>query len=454
MSDDGTAATEALFGAALDKEIAGHKHRQGRRAHAPADHSTTAPDADGRVPHERTLHLTRASEITVRPVRWLWQERMPLGTLALVAGREGIGKSICVYTLAADITRGRLDGVYAGAPHAVIVAATEDSWEHTIVPRLMAAGADLHRVYRVDVTTADLLETALSLPRDLPGLERAVAEVDAALIILDPLLSRLDSALDTHKDAEVRLALEPLVTLADRTGATVAGLIHVNKSASQDALTTLMGSRAFAAVARSVLFIMADPDDEDTRLLGQAKNNLGRMDLPTLSFQIIGAKVAETAEGPVWTGKLTWTGETTRTIRDALQTAAETSGDKTATSEAGGWLTDYLTSQDGMVDSADVKREGAKAGHSKNALYRARERLHIRSEQSGFPRRAFWSLSASVVPSPGETLSNGTNGTTGTTEPHSSHSSHSSQCSQTPRASGTTAPTTQEAADGDSRFRL
>ena len=42
------------------------------------------------------------------------------------------------------MTRGTLQGACQGNPRAVIVAATEDSWEHTIVPRLMAAGADLN----------------------------------------------------------------------------------------------------------------------------------------------------------------------------------------------------------------------------------------------------------------------------------------------------------------------
>ena len=40
-------------------------------------------------------------------------------------------------------TRGYLPGACFGTPRAAIVVATEDSWEHTIVPRLMAAGADL-----------------------------------------------------------------------------------------------------------------------------------------------------------------------------------------------------------------------------------------------------------------------------------------------------------------------
>jgi hypothetical protein len=141
---------------------------------------------------------------------------------------------------------------------------------------LFAADADLDRVYRVDVSTSDVVETELSLPRDLAGLAHEITTVDAALVILDPLISRMDANLDSHKDAEVRRALEPLAGLAERTTATVAGLIHVNKSTSSDPLTTRMASRAFAAIARAVLFVMANPEDETTRLLGQAKNNLGR----------------------------------------------------------------------------------------------------------------------------------------------------------------------------------
>src|SRR5688500_4380374 len=85
-------------------------------------------------PASRKVTLTAASTIKVRPVRWLWEGRLPLGGLSLLGGREGIGKSICAYTLAAEITKGRLTGAYWGKPRSVIVAATEDSWEHTINP--------------------------------------------------------------------------------------------------------------------------------------------------------------------------------------------------------------------------------------------------------------------------------------------------------------------------------
>lgn len=366
-------------------------------SHTPTPHLPRHAESCDQDPPARRIQLTRASSIQPRKVRWLWKDRRPLGALGLTAGREGLGKSILEYTLLAMITRGTLPGAFFGTPRSGIVAATEDAWDYTIVPRLMAAGADLDLVYRVEVITSDLGEAELSLPKDLAGLEHAALDVRAATILLDPLMSRLDASLDTHKDGEVRRALEPLVTLADRTEASVNGLIHVNKGGSSDPLTSIMGSRAFTAVARSVLYVMSDPDDETTRLVGTAKNNLGRTDLPTLAFQIIEARAAETAEGDILTGKLQWTGESDKTIRDAMQAAAETSAvNKTVVGEAADWLSDYLSLKDGTADSADIKRDGAKAGHSVDALKRARLKLNIVAVSVGFPRRTHWMLQSAA----------------------------------------------------------
>ncbi len=299
--------------------------------------------------NSRRVTLTRASSIQVRPVHWVWQERVPLGALSLVAGREGIGKSSITYTLAAEVTRGTLPGIHHGKPQAVVVCATEDSWAHTVVPRLMAAGADLDLVMRADVVTSDNGLGSLSLPADLAAVELALREVDAALLLLDPLMSRLDASLDSHKDQEVRQALEPLTSLADRTGVTILGIIHVNKGTGNDPLTSVMGSRAFTAVARSVLYVMRDPEDEAVRLLGQAKNNLGRDDLPTLTFTLEPAKVADTDEGEVWTSRVRWTGETSQRITEALAAATQDPETRTQVDECQVWLRDYLTGQGGQA---------------------------------------------------------------------------------------------------------
>jgi hypothetical protein len=309
----------------------------------------------------------------------------------------------------------------------VIVSATEDSWEHTIAPRLLAAGADMSRVFKVDVLSSDDVVSAPSLPRDLPDLAAVIREADAALVLFDPLLSRLDRRLDTHRDAEVRQALEPLAAIADQTGAVLLGLIHVNKSGSTDALTTLMASRAFAAVARSVLYVVADPDEDGVRLLGVPKNNLGRADGPPLRFRVDSVTVAETPQGSVTTGRLSWLGESTRSIKDAMAAVSSYSAaDHTATADAADWLRYFLSRDGGQVDAALVRREAEKAGHSKDAMYRARKRLGVVCRSHGFPRRSDWSLPSS----PKAAGESATNTNTATTENNEGQSSQSSQSSQ------------------------
>jgi hypothetical protein len=362
----------------------------------PPDPPPSEDDPPPSVDHEskRSVILTSAREIKPRRVLWLWDGRIALGTLALLAGREGLGKSILAYTIAAMITRGTLPGEHFGAPKAVLVCATEDSWSQTIVPRLIAADADLDRIFRVEVVS-DEVHTELVLPRDLVRMREVAREVDAVLLILDPLISRLDDRLDSHKDADVRRALEPLVAAADLINISVLGLIHHNKSGSSDPLQVIMASKAFTAVARSVHTVIYDPDDDNQsrRLFGTPKNNLGRSDLPTLSFTIDSFAVeVDDGDDLAWTGRLIWGAESTASIYDVMERASESGEQKSAATDAQHWLEDYLTIKGGTEESAKIKRAAYSAGHTERSLRTARSRLKIEISEHGFPRQTWWAL--------------------------------------------------------------
>lgn len=366
----------------------------------------------------RRIVLTSAASIAPKRVRWMWAGRIAVGTLALLAGREGLGKSTLTYWIVAQVTRGRLPGEDHGRPRSVLIAATEDSWAEVIVPRLIAAGADLRRVHRVEVEPAGVqgITTELSLPHDIAGVAEAAREVDASLLVLDPLMSRLSSSLDTHRDAEVRQALEPLTRVLIETGMAAVGLMHFNKGTSGDPLNMVMASKGFTAVARSVSTVIRDPDDEEgvRRLFGTPKNNLGPTDLPLLAFQVVGHPVP-TDDGDCWTGKLVWCGEVEGSVEDAMARGAD-NGDRTATSEAADWLGDYLSEQGGEADSAAVKLAARKAGHTESALQRARKRLKIVTESVGFPRKTIWRLPPVDNPAPVVSPSRFTHGESETTE--------------------------------------
>jgi len=48
-------------------------------------------------------------------------------------------------------------------------------------------------------------------------------EHDAGLVFLDPMMSVVSSALDTHKDRETRMPLEPMSAIAMDTDSAVVG---------------------------------------------------------------------------------------------------------------------------------------------------------------------------------------------------------------------------------------
>lgn len=326
----------------------------------------------------RRLRLTPASAIRMRPVRWAWQDRMPAGHITLVPGREGIGKSLLLAWLTARVTRGELPGVHYGTPRPVFYAATEDSWAHTIAPRLLAAGADLAAVFRVEVVEADAMLAPLTLPRDCEVLTDEITRLGVAMLALDPLMSVIAAGIDTHRDRELRTALEPLARLADRTGCAVVGLAHFNKSASSDVSNLITGSRAFSSVTRSVVAVARDTDDDEGAcVLSQAKNNLGRLDLPSLRY-VIDTATVDTDEGPAHVGRLRFTGESARSVSDILSDG-DSREDRSARDEAVDFLRTYLS--DGAKRSRDVLRAADEAQVSRMTLKRARKSLGVVTEE-------------------------------------------------------------------------
>jgi hypothetical protein len=202
-----------------------------------------------------------------------------------------------------------------------------------------------------------------------------------------------------------------------------------------------MASRAFTAVPRAVLAVLVDPDDESRRLVGLAKSNLGRTDLPTLEFRVVPAHVADTDRGPVTTGKLEWLGESERSIRTALEQSAENSIDRTEISEASTWLQEFLESHGGRSSKAEVEVGAKQAGHSMSRVHRARTSLRVSTESTKtFPKTTVWRLPAQSSHARGETFSIETTGTTGTTGAQSFQPLQSFQSKRTPNGAETTGP--------------
>jgi hypothetical protein len=336
----------------------------------------------------RRVRLTAASTITPKPVRWLWTDRIPIGEVTLTPGRGGIGKSTFHAWLAARVTRGELPGEHHGTSKPVIIASFEDSWARTIVPRLMAAGADLTLVHRVDIITIAEGETTIRLPSDVAALGDEIEKIGVALVSVDPLLSAVDTGLDSYKARDVRASLEPLSKLADRTGCVIVGNAHYTKGGT-DPLLAILGSGAFGHVVRAVLAFAKDTDSGEC-VISIAKNNLGRDDLPSLAYRIESHTIT-TPEGPADVGRLVMLGESSRSVHDIMRDHGD-GGDRTERDEAADWLRDYLVSKGGEAPRVDVLKAAKGAGFTEITLKRARDKVPVYADRRGFPSTSVWTL--------------------------------------------------------------
>jgi hypothetical protein len=314
---------------------------------------------DSEEPMNVGIRLTSASSYAMKGTRWLMKGRIPAGMMTILAGREGIGKSTVSLDIAAKLTRGTLEGRYLGRPQNVILCATEDSWEHTIVPRLKAVGADLDRVFHIAVQDENGGWRAITAPGDIKAIEKAIRLYAPALLVIDPLMSVIDGRIDTNNQKQVQQGLEPLIAMCGRAMMAVLGLIHVNKSASLDALNSIMASKAFATLPRSVLFCIADPTEDGTFLFTHEKCNVGPKvesiiyRLSSVRFELDPDSVDEGDEPFIITSRVVWGETDERKAGDILaeQAAGKNLGDLRKA------MRDYIDGRTGVVTAAELVAE-------------------------------------------------------------------------------------------------
>lgn len=389
LENDGRVATTAIQGAAsfhkvhdvsalagrnivcvIDRDNAGQKWAQlvEHRLHGIArsldfvhaalgkdtsDHYAHGLGVDDFVPlgqgaDEAVVTLTAAGKIPMRAVKWTYQGRIPAGMITVLAGREGIGKSTVGVDVAARTTRGTLPGKHFGAPKPVVICATEDSWSHTIVPRLKAADADLDMVFHIAVRMEGGGTRAIIAPTDVARMERALRRNPPGLMVIDPLMAIIDGRIDTYKQAEVQQGLEPLVKLCERLDMAVLALIHVNKSGSGDPLDSIMGSKAFATIPRSVLYCLEEDDGQF--MFCHAKCNVGPK-MPSVGYRLLPVSFDLDDGDTVTTSRVQWGDEDART---AAQVLAEKQT-KAHIGEAAGAVLQVINGEMGAITTTRLK---------------------------------------------------------------------------------------------------
>jgi hypothetical protein len=264
------------------------------------------------------LGVVCLADVAPERVDWLWPGRIPRGKLVILEGDPKVGKSTLALDLAARVTTGSPmpDDARLPGPGTVIVMTAEDGLADTVRPRLDAAGADPARVHAwesVPVLDDDGNPTGIrppSIPQDLGALECLIIRHRAVLVVVDVLSAYLGAGVDGHRDQDVRRALMPLAKLAERTGAAIVVIRHLNKSGGSHAMYRGGGSIGIAGAARSILLCAPDPDDESEtrRVLAVTGCNIAAP-VPALAYHLAPAVEHDCAR-VMWDGTSEHTSDT------------------------------------------------------------------------------------------------------------------------------------------------
>jgi hypothetical protein len=244
------------------------------------------------TPSEYAPTFGTADHITPKKIVWLWSKRFAQ-KLNLIVGNPDLGKGLITYYIAACCTTGRdwFDAPNMMGPSEVLLLNGEEDWDDTVVPRLMAAGADRSKVYWLKMSaTKDgkTKEKELQLDRDMATLETFLEEHPAIrLVVVDPVSNYLGNAkmIDEQKIREV---LTPLKEIANRRHLAVICVMHLNKKVELDAIHRIGGAMAFVGVARMVWLVAPKPNEDGTEsdelLMVKVKGNIVQRNLKGLAF--------------------------------------------------------------------------------------------------------------------------------------------------------------------------
>lgn len=336
------------------------------------------------------LTLLTAANISCKPIRWLWPGWLARGKFHLLAGAPGTGKTTIALSLAAAISAGKDWPDSNPAPVGnVLIWSGEDDPGDTLVPRLRAAGADLHRTNVVGSVSTIRDSRPFDPATDLLLLEEAAAAIgNVSLLIVDPVVNVMGAG-DSHKNIEVRRALQPLVDLCARMDCALLGITHFSKgSGGRDPTERVNGSIAFGALPRVVMATAkgAQGDESAQRVLVRSKSNIGP-DGGGFSYEIGQISVGEDLEASV----IRWTGGLDGTAQQLLDEVEDHIG--SPRQEAADWLCKALSN--GPVPVSTLKVNAKAAGIAWRTIQNAKAEIGVVAERmsSGNRGSGYWAWS-------------------------------------------------------------
>ena len=336
---------------------------------------------------ERVVKIRCGADIKPLPITWLWPGWVPAGKLTILAGAAGTGKTTLALALAAVLTAGGRwpDGSECKQVGNVLIWSSEDVADDTLVPRLIASGADLARCHFIEGIAQDGESVPFDPSQDIADLRRAVDAIGGvSLLLIDPIVSAV--AGDMHRANDVRRSLQAVVDFADAHGCAVIGITHFAKGGAGKApQDRVIGSQAFGALARMVL-VTAKEEGSNRRVMARAKSNIAPDDGGVAySLDLVTIAGGIEATHAVWEGIIEGTAR--EILGEVEHDDSEGGGERL---DAERFLRDLLAA--GPISTKQVKADAAGAGYAWRTIERAKRDLGIAAAKAGMKDGWQWIL--------------------------------------------------------------
>ena len=328
-----------------------------------------------RYPVKALPQIIPFSEIPEERLEFLWYPYICLGTLGLLDGDPGDGKSQFTGWLVSEVSQGRVLPNGSEIPPAnCFLFNFEDLPGAVIKKRLEANGADLSRVFiqsRQFQLTAEMVE----------WMDGEIAEKRPSLVILDPIQAFM-SGVDGNSNIDVREFMSRLGEIAMNRKCAIICVRHFGKGAQDKAMKKGLGSTDFVGISRNQFGLARRKDDVRGFIVFHMKTNFERGES---MFFTMGDADGRKGEQP----KIGFDKFSDITADDFFSSEASMRGpDQDEREVAKDYLVEALAG--GPKAATVLKSKGEARAISASTLDRARKELGIITAKKG--KIWFWSL--------------------------------------------------------------
>jgi putative DNA primase/helicase len=323
----------------------------------------------------RSLLLNSGESFALKKIDWLWPGWLARGKFHIFAGAKAAGKSTIAFDLMARLTSGGEwpDGTPVSSVGDAVIWSGEDGIDDTILPRFVAAGGNLKRIFPIKDIVVGGRERWFDPSTDMSMLiEAAEQRPELRLVAIDPVVMALPAGTDSHKNAETRRGLQPLVEFAERRGIALLGITHFSKGTEgADPIERITGTLAFGALPRIAWGASGNPDAAQRRLVRIASNigpsgggieySLFQTPLPDRDFSA---------------QRVDWGRRLNGNARELLNTE-----NLSAQAAATEFLRDFLAA--GSQPQREIKDAAEAHGHAWGTVRRAQDALGVKPRKIG-----------------------------------------------------------------------